>query len=411
MIINDSVYGRQEIADPLAMEIINTPQMQRLKGVNQYGVWDFFNPAYFTSRFEHCVGVYLLLRKLGASREEQIAGLIHDIAHTAFSHVVDYVFDDAVAQTVHENFHEKVVFQSEIPKLLKKYEIDVQKIIDEKNHGILERDLPYLCADRVDYFLRDSLVVNVCSLKEVQFILNSLTVHDNEIVLNDQKAAELLAKKFIKMGNVIWANYIQSGSYHLMGKIIKDALKKEIITKEDFFMTDKELLHKLRQDKKISEEIEKISYDNIKEGSKDDYTYHAKTKARYVDPKILDNGTLRSLTELTPEIQEEIEHFRNSVSEGFFIRISGTDLLKPGKYQHYKGNYYELLHEGKHSETHEEMVVYKALYDSSDTRKSEISGATDDGFGKNVVWVRPKKMFTEKVIVDGKEVPRFRFVE
>jgi len=71
---------------------------------------------------------------------------------------------------------------------------------------------------------------------------------------------------------------------------------------------------------------------------------------------------------------------------------------KKGKYQHYKGNYYELLHEGRHSETHEDFVVYRALYDSPE-------------FGKNFIWIRPKKMFTENVIIGGKEVPRFRFME
>ena len=71
--------------------------------------------------------------------------------------------------------------------------------------------------------------------------------------------------------------------------------------------------------------------------------------------------------------------------------------LKPGKYQHYKGNFYELVGIARHSETLEEMVVYRALYESE--------------FGKNVLWVRPKHMFFETVIFEGKKVPRFKFVE
>ncbi len=73
------------------------------------------------------------------------------------------------------------------------------------------------------------------------------------------------------------------------------------------------------------------------------------------------------------------------------------DKLDSKKYQHYKGNFYEVIGEGRHSETLEEYVVYKALYDSHE-------------FGYGAVWIRPKKMFFEKVIVDGKEVPRFRLV-
>jgi len=71
--------------------------------------------------------------------------------------------------------------------------------------------------------------------------------------------------------------------------------------------------------------------------------------------------------------------------------------LKIGKYQHYKGNFYEVIGVGRHSETLDELVIYRALYNSKE-------------FGKNVIWVRPKEMLLEKVIVDNKEVPRFKFI-
>mgnify|MGYP006778732435 CR=1 FL=1 len=68
--------------------------------------------------------------------------------------------------------------------------------------------------------------------------------------------------------------------------------------------------------------------------------------------------------------------------------------LKPGKYQHYKGNFYEVIGVGKHSETLEDLVIYRALYDSEE-------------FGKNSLWVRPKAMFMENVNIDGKEIPEW----
>jgi hypothetical protein len=62
----------------------------------------------------------------------------------------------------------------------------------------------------------------------------------------------------------------------------------------------------------------------------------------------------------------------------------------PGRYRHYKGNEYTVLGVARHSETHEELVVYRQEY------------------GDHGLWVRPKKMFLETVTVDGEEVPRFR---
>ncbi|MFA5961365.1 MAG: DUF1653 domain-containing protein [Parcubacteria group bacterium] len=72
--------------------------------------------------------------------------------------------------------------------------------------------------------------------------------------------------------------------------------------------------------------------------------------------------------------------------------------MKLGKYQHYKGKYYEVLGVAHHSETLEELVVYRALYASKE-------------FGENALWVRPKKTFLEEVVIDGKKVPRFKFVK
>jgi cyclomaltodextrinase len=69
---------------------------------------------------------------------------------------------------------------------------------------------------------------------------------------------------------------------------------------------------------------------------------------------------------------------------------------KPGKYIHYKNKPYEVIGVARHSETLEELVVYRAQYDSEE-------------FGHNSLWVRPKEMFMEDVEVDGKMVPRFKY--
>ena len=66
--------------------------------------------------------------------------------------------------------------------------------------------------------------------------------------------------------------------------------------------------------------------------------------------------------------------------------------IKPGKYRHYKGNFYEVLGMALHSETLEEMVVYKALY------------------GDGGVWVRPASMWDEEVEVAGTTIKRFSYI-
>lgn len=67
-------------------------------------------------------------------------------------------------------------------------------------------------------------------------------------------------------------------------------------------------------------------------------------------------------------------------------------MLKIGKYRHYKGNDYDVIGVAKHSEDESELVVYRPLY------------------GSRGLWVRPLSMFTEMVIIDGKDVARFQYI-
>jgi hypothetical protein len=66
--------------------------------------------------------------------------------------------------------------------------------------------------------------------------------------------------------------------------------------------------------------------------------------------------------------------------------------VKTGRYRHFKGNEYTVLGVARHSETQEEMVVYRQEY------------------GDRSLWVRPLAMFQEMVTVEGKEVPRFQLL-
>lgn len=70
-------------------------------------------------------------------------------------------------------------------------------------------------------------------------------------------------------------------------------------------------------------------------------------------------------------------------------------MLESGRYVHYKGNEYEVLGVGRHTEKDEYFVVYQAI---------------DEKDGMPRVWLRPYDMFIENVEVDGKTVPRFRKV-
>ncbi|MDR1477277.1 MAG: DUF1653 domain-containing protein [Rickettsiales bacterium] len=70
-----------------------------------------------------------------------------------------------------------------------------------------------------------------------------------------------------------------------------------------------------------------------------------------------------------------------------------TELTIGGTYRHYKGNLYEVVGVAKHSETLEELVIYRALY------------------GERELWARPKEMFLEEVETGGKKLSRFELAK
>ncbi len=328
MIYTDRIYGKHEIKDKLILDIIKTKEMQRLKGVNQYGSLKYLDPKWNTTRFEHCLGVYLLLKILNASREEQIAGLLHDIPHTAFSHDIDYVFNKHTSQEYHHDFHEKIVKNSEIAKILKKNNIDVDFILNEENFKLLERPIPDLCADRLDYLMRDAFVCSVIDLKTVKTFFDSFVVKNNEITINNLETAKEAAMVYIKMNATLWTNPLQSGIAQMFADAVKIAMDQGFVNEDDLFTTDDYLLNKLKNsnDKKILFKLSLLNKDSITEGTKQEHDLFIKSKLRYIDPKYIEDDKIKKLSENDEEFAQKLEKFKKTINNGFYIKINwGAD--------------------------------------------------------------------------------------
>lgn len=197
MIILDVIYGEFKV-DKVLEELILSKPVQRLKGVHQAGASYLMNEKWNVTRFDHSVGAMLLIKKLGGSVEEQIAGLLHDVSHTAFSHVIDYVFDNE-NESYHEEIFSSVVKNSEIPAILSKHGYNYEDILlDDSKWTLLEKSAPELCADRVDYTLRDMYTYGYISLEEVHSFLEDLIEVDGKMVLQNIEIAEWFTKTYYK---------------------------------------------------------------------------------------------------------------------------------------------------------------------------------------------------------------------
>ena len=103
---------------------MNSYPVQRLKRISQDGAAHYIQPQRDITRFEHSVGVWYLSQRYGCPIEEQIAALLHDTPHTAFSHVIDFVVQDP-HHDFHDRFTRKIILKSEIPQILTEHNVDI----------------------------------------------------------------------------------------------------------------------------------------------------------------------------------------------------------------------------------------------------------------------------------------------
>ena len=300
MIYSDSVYGELTIESSILLDLMETKAMQRLHGVLQHGVTALIGITQPTTRFEHSIGVMELVRRLGGGIEEQIAALLHDVSHTAFSHVIDYVFQSHDSQGYHEEMKEPYIANSDIPAVLERFGYDWHILLHEEEFYLLERPAPELCADRLDYFLRDSLSLKLASITEVQDALKHLTVYDGRIVVDSMDVARWIGNTFIAADQASWANFREVGLYELAAIAIRRALKIGVLTEADIWTTDMQAWTRMHSsdDSELQSALRVVSPATTFLWDEATPTFRVSTKLRTLDPQILLEGQAQSLSKL-----------------------------------------------------------------------------------------------------------------
>lgn len=312
MIYTDPIYGKVSITDKVVIELIKSPSVQRLKNIDIAGYSKPHYPVIY-NRFEHSMGVYLLLKKFKAPILEQIAGLLHDVSHTAFSHCVDYAIAEGCEKTQshQDNIFNDFVLRSELPAILKKHKIDIDYILDDSNFPLKETELPNLCADRIDYVLGGALRYKSFTLKEVKDILKSLNVIDNKWVFKDQKSAQKMADLFYEMNVEHYAGFKSALMFRTTGDFLKYAISKKYISKKDLSLTDNDVIEKiipnLKKDKKLKKLWERMNKNTNCQESIDNQGAHVFCKSRVIDPLFIEDGKILKLSEKNPDWKEVVK--------------------------------------------------------------------------------------------------------
>ncbi len=312
------MYGPVTVDSPVLTDLIRSSPVQRLRHVNQAGPVSLIDEKPVT-RYDHSIGVMLLLQRFDAPLREQVAGLLHDVPHTAFSHVADFVFDDEDHE-YHERFMEEVIRGSEIPDILEGHGFGLEEILDESAFPLLERDLPDLCADRIDYFLRDW---HGNTGERLEQFIDALAVHDDRFVLTDRDTAEEYALRYIEADERWWANPREIAVFELFADAIRAALDAGELSEDDLFGTDREVLQQLRQSdvERVGEVLELFDDGFTVEIDAEDPDLVGETKPRAVDPLVVEDGERCRVTEYSDAVRRRIAEHREDIAGGVPLRI------------------------------------------------------------------------------------------
>jgi uncharacterized protein len=308
------LHGKIEITEPVILDLVNTAEFRRLSGIDQAGYFEPFFPNSKHNRYEHSIGCYLLLKKYKARIEEQIAGLLHDVSHSAFSHCADYALSEGseTEQCYQDNIFERYVLNSNLPKVLAKYGFDVEYIIDDSNFPLQETDLPDLCADRIDYSLRSLVAYEKINREQALALLGDLIVIDNKWIFKTLENAHKYAVLFSFLNRKYYSGIESALMFRTVGDYLKYALKKKYISQTELHTTDDYVINKINQNLNDDLYLQKLfnRMNNISEYKLDKNDFEAEVfcKSRIVDPFVLDgNSQLKRFSQLVPEWKKEVE--------------------------------------------------------------------------------------------------------
>jgi len=314
MLVCDRIYGVMNVTEPVIEQIIAAPTFQRLQGIGM-GPWIPNMPFYSipVSRYQHSVGVFMMLRMHGASMPEQIAGLIHDVSHTAFSHLSDRLFggeESAKYQEYQDDVHANFVKNSELAGIITNAGFDLDQILDDTDFVLKERDLPDLCADRLDYSLRAiphmHCYGHLLECDEVA-LSHAIVATPDGFVMRDQAAAKLFAYTFNTTDAAIYSSFNGVFYEEMLTRICRDAIASGVLTRDDLFrLNDMQVIRKMHD---AGVDFSRMYADPAQWRANDDDCdcCALPQKLRRVDPPFISPaGTVQRLSDVDPEFAKYI---------------------------------------------------------------------------------------------------------
>lgn len=258
--IRDPIHGDIRVTE-LELELIDTQSLQKLRRVKQLGTTHLAYPGANHTRFEHSIGAahlaFLIAQNLKLNEQETnevcVAALLHDIGHGPLSHSTEEVLEKYTGYK-HEDYTQKLIKESELSDILKKYSIDPNTIIKL----IMGQDKTYrgriitseIDVDRMDYLVRDAHYTGVAyGVIDLERLIHTLEIKNNSLVVTERglHAAEALLVARFLMGPTVYNHHVKRIADSMLLRAVDRAIEEKIIDpKELHTMDDIEFFSALR---------------------------------------------------------------------------------------------------------------------------------------------------------------------
>lgn len=303
-------------------DFAQTQPMIRLKNIGMNCGCEYTKfPTFFNcqpySRYDHSIGVALIIWHFTHNKTQTIAGLLHDIATPVFAHTIDFLNGDYETQESTEDNTEQIIRSSdEIKELLKKYHIEISKVIDYHMYPIADNDSPQLSADRLEYSLGNMFNYGFCSIKIIKEFYDDIVVYQNENRISELAfQTEHIALSFTQMTLKTSHVYISDEdrfSMQALADIIRYAVNQNILTKKDLYQDEPYVINCLCSHSTTQNMWEKFTqYSHIEKSIHkpiSGYWLQINAKKRYINPLVKNKGRVSQIShQINMLIQEIIQ--------------------------------------------------------------------------------------------------------
>jgi hypothetical protein len=172
------------------------------------------------TRLDYLVSAFILVQRVGATIEEQVTTLLHDISHTTLSHVIDHALCKPGEGSYHEAHKTWYLKTTRLPDIIN------QIVFKEELFPLVEMPSPQLCADCLYYALRDAVSFGKLSIEDARRVVGSLKVFPSAtaarrlLVLDNPNLALILSRAYITADKDVWSSPAHIDMYQRTGQIL-----------------------------------------------------------------------------------------------------------------------------------------------------------------------------------------------